>query len=68
MQYIDLFDIFYANYRSSRQLPYRDIDSHPDNQGYKLAASRTVAWIAEQKHLKLSGSFNGTLNMGETGA
>jgi len=68
MQYIDLFDIFYANYRSSKQLPYRDIDSHPNDHGYKLAASLTVAWIAEQKHLELNGSFNGTLDMSETGA
>jgi lysophospholipase L1-like esterase len=68
MQYIDLFDIFCANFSSSGQLPYRDIDSHPNDHAYKLSASLTTAWIAQQMRLELSSSFNGTINMGEAEA
>lgn len=62
MTYIDLFDIFYSNYNSTKQMPFRDYDSHPDDHGYKLCAGLTADLIAEQGHFQLAESFNGTLN------
>ena len=63
--YIDLFDIFHSNYKASGQLPFIDVDAHPDTLGYSLTASLAVFWIAERYHLQLQDFFKGHLDLGD---
>jgi hypothetical protein len=64
LPYIDLFDIFYSNFRASKRLPFFDAAAHPDNLGSSLAASLAVSWIIDHNRLTLKDSFTGHLDIG----
>lgn len=65
LSYIDLFDYYNSYYLASKELPYCDLSSHPDNAGHRIAAHHTVDWIVGQEKALIRKSFSGILTMGD---